>query len=62
VLPVLFGGGMRLTESLSPDAELTFERERALPGGSVEIVYGLSRRAGALPARDAGWSPASQRR
>jgi hypothetical protein len=24
------------------DAELTFERERALPGGSVEIVYRCS--------------------
>jgi hypothetical protein len=30
---------MRLTPSLSTDAGLTFERERALPGGSVEIVY-----------------------
>jgi dihydrofolate reductase len=39
VLPLLFGGGMRLTPSLSPDTGLTFERERALPGGSVEIVY-----------------------
>ncbi|TML25665.1 MAG: riboflavin biosynthesis protein RibD [Actinobacteria bacterium] len=42
VLPLLFGDGLRLTPSLSPDAELTFERERALPGGSVEIVYGLT--------------------
>jgi dihydrofolate reductase len=39
VLPLLLGAGMRLTESLSPDTGLTFERERALPGGSVEIVY-----------------------
>jgi dihydrofolate reductase len=39
VLPLLLGAGMRLTESLSPDAGLTFERERALSGGSVEIVY-----------------------
>ncbi|HUA70320.1 MAG TPA: hypothetical protein VMA96_04550 [Solirubrobacteraceae bacterium] len=38
VLPVLFGDGMRLTESLSLDAGPTFERERTLPGGSVEIV------------------------
>jgi len=45
VLPLLFGAGMRLTPSLSPDTGLTFERERALPGGSVEIVYALSRRA-----------------
>jgi dihydrofolate reductase len=42
VLPLLFGAGMRLTPSLSPDAGLTFERERALPGGSVEIVYAVS--------------------
>ena len=39
VLPLLFGGGMRLTPSLSVDTELAFESERALPGGSVEIVY-----------------------
>jgi dihydrofolate reductase len=62
VLPLLFGAGMRLTPSLSPDAGLTFERERALPGGSVEIVYAVSRGASGLPGRDTGWSPASQRR
>jgi dihydrofolate reductase len=39
VLPLLLGGGMRLTPSLSPDTGLSFERARALPGGSVEIVY-----------------------
>jgi dihydrofolate reductase len=39
VLPLLFGAGMRLTPSVSPDTELTLESERALPGGSVEIVY-----------------------
>jgi len=39
VLPLLLGGGMRLTPSLSADTGLTFEHERALPGGSVEIVY-----------------------
>jgi len=61
VLPLLFGDGMRLTSSLSPDTGMTFERERALPGGSVEIVYDLSGRASDLPARDPGWSPASQR-
>lgn len=61
VLPVLFGDGMRLTQGLSPDADLTFERERALPGGSVEIVYRVGRGAGDVPGRDAGWSPASQR-
>jgi dihydrofolate reductase len=61
VLPLLFGAGMRLTQSLSPDTGLTFERERALPGGSVEIVYAVSGPASGVPGRDAGWSPASQR-
>jgi dihydrofolate reductase len=42
VLPLLLGAGTRLTPSLSPDTGLTFERERALPGGSVEIVYGCA--------------------
>jgi dihydrofolate reductase len=42
VLPLFLGGGMRLTESLSPGAGLTFESERALPGGSVELVYGFA--------------------
>jgi dihydrofolate reductase len=42
VLPVLLGDGLRLTPALSTDAGLTFERERALPGGSVEIVYAVS--------------------
>jgi dihydrofolate reductase len=61
VLPLLFGGGMKLTPSLSPEAGLTFERERALPGGSVEIVYAVSGRRGESAARDADWAPASQR-
>ena len=61
MLPLLFEDGMRLTPALSPDAELTFERQRALPGGSVEIVYGVGMRASRLAARDADWSPASQR-
>jgi dihydrofolate reductase len=39
VMPLLLGDGMRLTPALSTDAGLTFERERALEGGSVEIVY-----------------------
>jgi hypothetical protein len=30
---------MQLTPSLSTDTELTLDREQALPGGSVEIVY-----------------------
>ena len=42
VLPLVFGAGMRLTPSLSPDTGLTFERERTLPGGSVEIVYAVN--------------------
>lgn len=39
LLPLLLGEGMRLTPSLSTDTALTLETERALPGGSVEIVY-----------------------
>jgi dihydrofolate reductase len=39
VLPLFLGDGMRLTPSLSADTELVLERERSLPGGSVEIVY-----------------------
>jgi dihydrofolate reductase len=62
VLPLVFGGGMQLTPSVSPDAGLTLERQRALPGGSVEIVYAVSRDASASPARAANWAPASQRR
>jgi hypothetical protein len=42
VLPLLMGEGMRLTPSLSTDTGLTFESERALAGGSVEIVYACS--------------------
>ena len=62
VLPLLLGDGMRLTPSLSLETGTTFERERALAGGSVELVYDLNGRAGNLPGREAGWSPASQRR
>jgi dihydrofolate reductase len=61
VLPLLLGDGMRLTPSISADAGLTFERSRNLPGGSVEIVYGVTG-ASDVPGRDAGWSPASQRK
>lgn len=57
VLPLLFGGGMQLTPSLSPSTGLTFERQRALPGGSVEIVYACQGSRGPLPG-----VPASQRR
>ena len=41
VLPLLLGSGMQLTPALSADTELTLESQRALPGGSVEIVYAL---------------------
>jgi dihydrofolate reductase len=61
VLPILLGDGMRLTPALSPDTGLTFEGERALPGGSVEIVYRVGADAGTVPGSDAGWSPTSQR-
>jgi dihydrofolate reductase len=46
VVPLLFGAGMRLTPPLSSDTGLTFERERALPGGSVEIVYACNEAKG----------------
>jgi dihydrofolate reductase len=62
VLPLLFGGGMQLTPSLSPETGMTFERAGALPGGSVEIVYDVSGRVSGVSGRDAGWAPASQRR
>ena len=39
VLPLLVGEGMRLTPSVSTHTALMLEREHALPGGSVEIVY-----------------------
>jgi len=51
------GGGMQLTPTLSPQGALTFVRERALPGGSVELVYSCGDRRDPLPKR-----PASQRR
>jgi len=41
VLPMLFGAGMRLTPAVSTATGLVYERHRALPGGSVEIVYSL---------------------
>ncbi len=42
VVPVLIGDGMRLTPPLDPETPLTFESERALSGGAVEIVYAVS--------------------
>jgi dihydrofolate reductase len=61
-LPVLFGAGMRLTDALSPEAGLKLEGERALPSGSVEIVYAIEPGGGDADAREASWAPASQRR
>jgi hypothetical protein len=52
---------MRLTPSLDAGTELTLERGRALPCGSVEIVYAVGGRSES-PAREADWSPASQLR
>jgi dihydrofolate reductase len=42
VLPILLGDGMRLTPALSTDAKLVLESQRALPEGTVEIVYACS--------------------
>ena len=39
VLPLLLGGGMQLTPSVSTDTRLTLERRHALPTGAVELVY-----------------------
>ena len=51
---------MQLTPSLSPDGGLTFESSRALPGGSVEIVYDVSGQASRCRgARRAGRRPPS---
>ena len=41
VLPLMFGAGTQLTPTFSPDTQLTLDWQRALPGGSVEIVYTL---------------------
>jgi dihydrofolate reductase len=41
LLPILLGGGMRLTPALSVDTKLSFESERALGGGAVELVYSV---------------------
>jgi dihydrofolate reductase len=54
VLPLLVGVGMRLTPPLSADTGLTLESGHALPGGSVEIVYAVSKDVSRLPGPDAG--------
>jgi dihydrofolate reductase len=41
VLPLMFGAGLQLTPTFSPDTQLMLDWQRALPGGSVEIVYTL---------------------
>ena len=57
VLPLLFGGGMRLTPSLSADAGLTFESARALRaarGDRLRRERARERRAGARGGLVAG--------
>jgi dihydrofolate reductase len=39
VVPILLGGGMRLTDAVDPGAGLALESSRELPRGSVELVY-----------------------
>ena len=41
VLPYFLGAGKRLTDGLSLDTSLRFDRERAVTDGAVEIVYGI---------------------
>jgi dihydrofolate reductase len=41
VLPLLLGGGQRLTPDLDLAADLTLLRSRALPEGAVENVYAI---------------------
>jgi dihydrofolate reductase len=54
VLPFLVGVGMRLTPPLSTETALTLETQRVLPGGSVEIIYAVSKDAGHVPERAGG--------
>lgn len=56
VVPLLFGGEAQLTAARGPSLGLTFHGERALPGGSVEIVYSCKASRSSLPS-----SPASRR-
>ena len=42
LVPVFLGGGMRLTDAVDPATRLSLESSRALPGGSVELVYAPS--------------------
>lgn len=52
VLPMFFSGGMRLTPALNPRTGLVFDSQRALPGGSVEIVYTVGKDAENPAAHD----------
>jgi dihydrofolate reductase len=40
VLPILVGGGMRLTPAIQTDERLELTGQRALPRGAVELLYG----------------------
>jgi dihydrofolate reductase len=42
LMPILLGGGRRLTETVSLDTTLTLEQVRPLPEGAVDIVYGVT--------------------
>jgi len=39
VLPLLLGGGMQVTPSLSTDTTLTLTNQRVLPSGPLELIY-----------------------
>jgi dihydrofolate reductase len=39
VLPLLLGGGMQLTPSLSTETPLTLTNQRVLPSGPLELIY-----------------------
>ena len=43
VLPLLLGGGMQLTPSISTDIGLALSSTRALPTGAVELRYEVAR-------------------
>jgi dihydrofolate reductase len=43
VLPLLIGGGMRLTPAIATDTGLSLENVRSLPGDLVEMTYSVAR-------------------
>lgn len=61
VLPFVLGGGRRLTDGVSVDMGLEFERSRPLEGGSVEIVYRVRPDGRVEQAQESEWAPASQK-